>query len=78
MHKFDLQNNYIDEGNTWSDILAATSFLVWSTYHTMLQATSIQLVFVHDMMFNTPLIYSWEYIRRKKQEIIDEITKIKI
>ena len=45
---FDLQNNYLDEGYSWSGILAATVFAVHSTYHTTLQATPVQLVLVCD------------------------------
>ena len=33
---FDLQNNYLDEDDPWSGILAATDFAVQNIYHTTL------------------------------------------
>ena len=54
--KFNLKNNYLDEDDPWSGILAATSFVVCSTYHTTLQATSGQLLFGHYIVINAPFI----------------------
>ena len=51
---FDLQNNYLDEGYSWSGILEATVCAVHSTYHTTLQATPVQLVLVCNTKLNTP------------------------
>ena len=53
---FNLQNNYLDKDDPWSGILAATNFVVCSTYHTKLQATPVQLVSGCDMILNTPSI----------------------
>ena len=53
---FDLQNNYLDENDPWSVILAATNFAVRSTYHTTLQSTPGHLVFGCDMILNNPII----------------------
>ena len=36
---FDLKNNHLNKDDPWSGILAATTFSVCSTYHTMLQVT---------------------------------------
>ena len=69
---YDLQNNYLDEDNPWSDILSATDFLVQSTYHTMLQATPGQLVIGCDMILNTPFIAYWETIKLRKKIIMDK------
>ena len=52
---FNLQNNYLDEDDPWSSILAATNFVVCSTYHTKLQATPVKLVFERDMIYVIPL-----------------------
>ena len=41
---FKLENNYLDEENTWKGILSATAFAVRSTFHTTLQSTPGQLV----------------------------------
>ena len=69
---FDLQNNYLDEDDPWSGILAATYSVLQSTYHTTLQATPGQLIFGRDMILNTPFIAHWEAIRLRKQKIIDK------
>ena len=69
---FDSKNNYLDEDCPWSGILAATYFAVQNMYHTTFQATPGQLIFRHDMIFNTPFIADWEAIRLLKQEIIDK------
>ena len=71
----DLQNNYLDEDDPWSGILAATSFEVCIMYHTTLQAISGQLVFGGDMILNTPFIEDWGAIRRLKQQLIDKDNK---
>ena len=76
--EFYFQNNYVDKEGLWADIVAATDFTVWSTYHTTYQATSGHLVFRCEIIINTPFISDWEAIRRRKQEIIEIITKIKI
>ena len=49
---FELQDNYLDEEDPWTGILAATAFAIHSTYHTTLQKTPGQLVFGRDMIFN--------------------------
>ena len=54
--KFNLKNNYLDEDDPWSGILAATSFVVCSTYHTTLQATSGQLLFSHYILLNATFV----------------------
>ena len=62
----------------WSVILSDTSFAVHNTYHTMLQATPVQLVSGFDVMLNTPFIADWGDISRRKQQLIDKIIKTKI
>ena len=69
---FDLKNNYLDEDDPWADILEVNAFVVQVMYHTMLQATSGQLVFGNYMILYTPLISDWEYIRIFKQDLIDK------
>ena len=73
---YDLQHNYLDEDEPWSGILAATDFVVQSTYHTTLQATQGHLVFGRDMILNTTLTADWEAIRLRKQKIIDKSNQI--
>ena len=42
---FYFQNNYIDEYDPWSGIIADTTFVVQIMYHTKSKATSGQLMF---------------------------------
>ena len=67
---FDLQNNYLDEDDPWSDVLASTAFEVQITYHNTLQPTPGQMVFGSEMILNTPFIADWEAIRPRKKKII--------
>ena len=69
---FDLKNNYLDKDYPWAGILEVTAFVVQSMYQTMLQSTSVQLVFWNDMILNTPSISDLEYIRSHKQLPIDK------
>ena len=69
--KFDLQNNYIYEEEPWAGILAGANFEVQSTYHAMLKATLVQMVFGRDMILNTSFISDWWAIIIIKQEVID-------
>ena len=41
-------------------------------YHTMLQDTPDQLVFGHELILDTPLIYDLQSIRRLRHDIIDK------
>jgi hypothetical protein len=72
---FELQDNYLDEDNPWKGILNATAFAVRSTYHTTLQKTPGQLVFGRDMIFNVEHTANWEYIRQRKQKLIQKNNK---
>ena len=73
---FELQNNYLDEDDPWSGILAATDFAVRSTYHTTLQAMPGHMVFGCDMILNTPFRENWGAIRLRKNKIIDKINQL--
>ena len=69
---FELQDNYLDEEDPWAGILSATAFAIRSTYHTTLQKTPGQLVFGRDMIFNIKHTANWEYIRTRKQDLINK------
>ena len=75
---FNLENNDLDKDDPWSGILAATVFFVQSTYQTKFLATLGQLVFGRDMMLNNPFVYDLEANRRRKKELIDKVTNLKI
>jgi hypothetical protein len=53
-------------------ILSATAFAVKSTFHTLLRNTPGQLVFGRDMIFNIKHEANWEFIRERKQQIVDK------
>ena len=69
---FELQDNYLDEEDPWAGILSATAFAIRSTYHTTLQKTPGQLVFGRDMIFNIQHSANWEYIKKRKQTLINK------
>ena len=72
---FELESNYLDDSNPWKGVLSATAFAVRSTYHTTLQNTPGQLVFGRDMILNVKHEANWEYIRARKQKIIEKNNK---
>ena len=72
---FELEENYLDKEDPWKGVLSATAFAVRSTYHTTLKKTPGQLVFGRDMIFNIQHVANWEYIRQKKQNLIDKNNK---
>ena len=53
------------------DIKEPTTFEVQSMYHTMLQATSGQLVLGCGMILDTSFVDDWEAIMTFKQELMD-------
>jgi transposase InsO family protein len=75
IHTFELQDNYLDEEDPWKGILSATAFAVRATYHTTLQKSPGQLVFGRDMIFNVKHAANWEYIRARKQNILNNNNK---
>ena len=68
---FELENNYLDEEDPWKGILSATAFAVRATFHTTLQQTPGQVVFGRDVIFNIQHTANWEYIKQRKQKIIN-------
>jgi hypothetical protein len=68
----ELHENYLDEDDPWKGILAATAFAIRATYHTTLQKSPGQLVFGRDMIFNIQHTANWEYIRARKQRLIQK------
>ena len=69
---FELEENYLDEEDPWKGILSATAFAVRSTFHTTLQNSPGQLVFGRDMILNIKHTANWEYIKKRKQKLIDK------
>ena len=69
---FELEDNYLDEEDPWKGILSAAAFAIRSTYHTTLQKLPGQLVFGRDMIFNIKHKANWNYIKQRKQDIINQ------
>ena len=61
---FDVSN--IINNNPWSGILSTTMFDVRTTYHTTLQASSMQLVFRRYDIWNIKHVADWEHIWQRK------------
>jgi hypothetical protein len=72
---FELESNYLDEEDPWKGILSATAFAVRSTFHTTLHSSPGQLVFGRDMIFNIQHTANWEYIKQRKQQLIEKNNK---
>jgi hypothetical protein len=52
-------------------ILSAAMFALRATYHTTTQATPSQLVFGRDAILNVKFQADWDYIRSRKQQLIN-------
>jgi transposase InsO family protein len=69
---FELESNSLDEEDPWKGISSAVAFAVRFTFHTTLRNTPGQLVFGRDMIFNIKHEANWEFIRKRKQQIIEK------
>jgi len=69
---FELESNFLEEEDPWKGILSATAFAIRSTFHTTLKKSPGQLVFGRDMIFNIKHTANWEYIKQRKQKIINK------
>ena len=65
----------IVKNDPWSGILAATMFAVCATYHTALQAYTMQLVFIQDAILNIKHVADWEHIWQRWQLRINHNNK---
>ena len=63
------------EGESWEGILAALRFAMNSTVHTTNRATPSQLVFGRDAMLNVSFEANWQYIKERKQKLIQQNSK---
>jgi hypothetical protein len=68
----ELESNYLDEEDPWKGILSAAAFAVRSTFHTTLRNTPGELVFGRDMIFNIKHEANWEFIRKRRQQLIEK------
>jgi hypothetical protein len=65
-------NDGLNEEDPWTGVLAATMFAIRATYHTTLQATPSQLVFGRDAILNVRHEADWNFIRARKQRLINK------
>ena len=72
IRSFELEDNHLDEEDPWKGLLTAAAFAVRATVHTTLKKTPGQLVFGRDMIFNIKHTANWEYIRARKQKLINK------
>ena len=72
---FELEDHYLDKDDPLKGIISATVFAIHTTYHTTLQKSPGQLVFGRDMIFNVEHTANWEYIRARKQRLIQKNNK---
>eukprot|EP00957_Ditylum_brightwellii_P137665 10494446-Ditylum_brightwellii.AAC.1 len=70
----ELEKRSFAEDDPWGEVLASTAGAIHSTYHTMLGATPVQLVYGRDMLHDVKHAADWELIRLRKQKIIDYST----
>ena len=75
LRTFEVENQPLDESDPWSGILSAVAWAVRSTYHTTLQSTPGQLVFGRDMIWDIAHVADWQYIKQRKQTLINKNNK---
>jgi transposase InsO family protein len=61
----------MEEDSPWDGILAAVAFAVRATVHTTNRATPAQLIFGRDAIFQVQHIADWQYIKQRKQQMIN-------
>ena len=62
----------IDLEDPWAGVLAAVRMAMRATVHTTTQATPAQLVFNRDAIHNVAFRADWNYIKDRKQRLIDQ------
>ena len=71
LRTFELFKDADANDNIWDGILSAVMFALRATYHTTTQATPMQLVFGRDAILNAKFQADWEYIKTRKQQMIN-------
>ena len=75
---FELHSDEEATQESWDGILSAAMFALRSTYHTSNQATPMQLVFGSYAILNLKFKTDWNYIKQRKQEMINYNNKEKM
>jgi transposase InsO family protein len=68
---FELHNKRKVTKEDIQGFLSSTMFAIRATYHTTLQATPMQLAFGRDAILNIKFEANWDYIKQRKQDLID-------
>ena len=68
---FELHEDAEATQETWDGVLSAAMFALRATMHTTMQATPMQLVFGRDAILNIQFEADWEYIKNRKQKLIN-------
>jgi transposase InsO family protein len=67
---FELEDRELDPDDHWNEFLQACAFAIRRTFHTTLQASSVQLVFGRDMIHHIRFEANWDRIKKNKEKII--------
>ena len=59
--------DYIDP---WAEVLSSVAWAIRASYHSTIKATSEQLVFRRDMLFNIKKVINWKMITENKRKQI--------
>ncbi len=65
-------NDNLHPDDVLDGMLSAIGFAMRSTVHTTTKATPAQLVFGRDQILNTKFIADWQFIKDRKQRLIDQ------
>ena len=71
----ELKKLVFDAFDPWSQILAQVTFAIRSSYHRILDASPVQLVYQQDMIFNIAHYADWAALTIKKQKQIEMDTE---
>ena len=75
LRTFELHEEEDLDKTVFEGILSAAMFALRSTYHTTTQPTPMQLVFGRDAILNIKFQADWNYIKERKQKIIEHNNK---
>ena len=62
----ELDKAIFDYINPWGKVLSSVAWAIQASYHSTQQATSAQIVFGRDMLFNMKKVINWQLITNNK------------
>ena len=75
LRTFELEERDLDEDDPFGPFLAATSWAIRSTYHTILEASPGQLAFGRDMLMGAKFNADWARIAQRKIDSMNKSNK---